>query len=186
MAMGLADNRPCGLTVPGSEVRAWEVVLSLPGSEDPPPSVEPYLLLRLLTRPRTVARRHVGRRWRRRAAVVAGGALGTGLRAAVAAAMPVDPSGWPWGTLLANLSGALLLGYLLTRFQAAAPRATLTIPLLCTGLLGGYTTFATFAVEVAALLRPGRVAVGLLYGAVSVVAGVVVAGAGIRLAGRRS
>ncbi len=53
----------------------------------------------------------------------------------------------PWGTLVANLAGALLLGWLLTRFVQAATRTTLKIPLLRTGFLGSLTTFSMLSVD---------------------------------------
>jgi CrcB protein len=124
-------------------------------------------------------------RWRRRLAVATGGAVGSGLRVAVVAAVPVAGNGWPWGTFLANVTGALLLGYLQARLLAAAPRTTLSVPLLCTGLLGGYTTFSSFAMEVAQLVGAGRLGVGIGYGIGSVAVGYGVAHAGIRLADRR-
>lgn len=146
---------------------------------------EPYLLLRTLARPRAAVRRRVPVAWRRRLGVATGGLLGTGLRAAVVSALPVGADGWPWGTLAANVSGALLLGYLLTRFLVAAPRTTLTIPLLCVGVLGSYTTFSTFAFEVAGLVHAGRPAMGAAYGLVSVGVGFTAAQFGTRLAERR-
>lgn len=146
---------------------------------------EPYLLLRSLARPRAAVRRRVPVVWRRRLGVVAGGLIGTGLRVGVVAVLPVDADGWPWGTFAANVTGALLLGYLLTRFLVAAPRTTFTIPLLCIGVLGSYTTFSTFAVEVARFVDGGRPAMGAAYGLVSVAAGLTVAQLGIRVAERR-
>lgn len=143
---------------------------------------EPYLLLRTLARPRAAVRQRVPIAWRRRMGVAAGGLVGTGLRAAVAVALPDGMGGWPWGTFTANLTGTVLLGYLLTRFLVAAPRTTLTIPLLCVGLLGSYTTFSTFVVEVAQLVHAGRPAMGVVYGLVSVAVGFPVAQLGIRLA----
>lgn len=147
---------------------------------------EPYLLLRALASPRAAVRRRVPVTWRRRLGVAAGGLIGTGLRAAVSAALPVRAGSWPWGTFTANITGALLLGYLLTRFLVAAPRTTFTIPLLCIGLLGSYTTFSTFVVEVARLVHGGHPAMGVAYGFVSVSAGFAVARVGIRLAEHRA
>ncbi|MDP8932300.1 MAG: CrcB family protein [Actinomycetota bacterium] len=148
-------------------------------------AAEAYLLLRTLARPRAAVRQRVPLAWRRRAGVAAGGLVGTALRAAVAAGFPVDSGVWPWGTFVANLTGTLLLGYLLTRFLVAAPRTTLTIPLLCVGVLGSYTTFSTFVVEVARLIDAGRPAVGVAYGLVSIAVGFPVAQLGIRLAEQR-
>ncbi len=146
---------------------------------------EPYLLLRLLDRPRRRVRRHLPLPWRRRLAVLAGGMVGGALRMAVSAPF-AGAGGWPWGTFLANATGSLLLGYLLTRFVAAAPRTTLTIPLVCTGVLGSFTTFSTFAVETVRLVEHGQVALAAGYAGGSVAVGLAAAAVGIRLAeGRR-
>lgn len=149
------------------------------------PPAEPYRLVRALTGPRAAVSRRLPVRWRRRAAVFLGSVAGTGLRAAVGL-LPHPPAGWPWGTFVANLSGALLLGYLLTRFQAAGSTTTLTVPLLCTGVLGSYTTFSAFALETQALVQAGRPGLGVAYGAVSVGAGFALALAGVRLAEART
>lgn len=97
----------------------------------------------------------------------------------------IPPDTWPWATFIENVSGAFLLGFLLTRLMGAARATTVTIPLFCTGLLGSYTTFSTFIVEI---LRVGdaRPVVAALYATSSVVLGLVSAYAGSRLAERRS
>ncbi|HEX2026819.1 MAG TPA: CrcB family protein [Nitriliruptorales bacterium] len=122
---------------------------------------------------------------RRRAAVLVGGVAGTALRLGVATVVPVSPTEWPWPTFTVNLSGAFLLGYLLSRALAAATPTTLTVPLLGVGVLGSYTTFSTLAVEVVTLSGGERLSTALAYGAASVAAGATVAWLGIRLAERR-
>lgn len=134
---------------------------------------------------RRATRRHLPVRWRRRLAVVIGGMLGGAARLGVSAALD-GGDGVPWGTLAVNLTGALLLGYLLTRFLQAASRTTLTIPLLCTGVLGSYTTFSTFSVETVDLLGDGRADLAAGYAVGSVVLGLVAAAVGIRWAERRT
>ena len=91
--------------------------------------------------------------------------------------------------LVENLLGALLLGVLLERLARRGPETTAARRVrltLGTGLLGGFTTFSTLAIEVERLTAAGRPALGLLYGLVSVVVGVVAAFAGVVLAARRS
>lgn len=146
---------------------------------------EPYLLLRVLSRPRAVLRRQVSLAWRRRLAIFVGGVAGTGLRIAVGL-FPASSTGWPWGTFVANITGALALGYLLTRFLEAAPRTTLTIPLVCQGVIGSYTTFSAFSLEVWRLFDAGRVVMGLGYGVGSAALGVAVARLGVRVAEARA
>lgn len=122
---------------------------------------------------------------RRRVAVVVGSVIGTGLRAGLGE-LAGPPGGWPWATLLANVTGAVVLGYLLTRLQRAARPTTLTIPLLCTGVLGSYTTFSAFAVETRALLAAGQPGTAAAYAGVSLVAGYLAALAGVRAAEARA
>ena len=118
------------------------------------------------------------------AAVAVGGVLGGGARIGLSV-LGNGGDGIPWGTAVANVSGALLLGYLLTRFLQAGSRTSLTIPLLCTGLLGSYTTFSTFSLEAWELADAGRVGLAAAYALGSVVLGLVAAGVGIRAAERR-
>lgn len=75
--------------------------------------------------------------------------------------------GVPWGTLLANLIGALLIGMLLVQ----APRWPLEWRLLLiTGFLGGLTTFSSFSAETVQFMQQGR------YGAVLAMLGLHVGG----------
>ena len=96
--------------------------------------------------------------------VAVGGAAGAVARWALLAA--ITPPQFPWPTLLVNLGGCGLLGILMG--SRARPS---TLLLVGTGLCGGLTTFSTFAVEVANLLRHDDGALGLAYLAASVVGG---------------
>lgn len=65
-------------------------------------------------------------------------------------------STFPWGTLLINVSGSLLLGFLM-RYALATPTVSVEMrALLTTGFCGGYTTFSTYSYETAALLEGGQ------------------------------
>jgi CrcB protein len=90
-------------------------------------------------------------------------------------------SGFPWGTLLINVTGSLLLTFMygLLEGTAAAPewRAFLGI-----GVLGGYTTFSTFSYESVRLLQDGEWERALLYAAGSVILSIGGAVLGFRLA----
>jgi CrcB protein len=116
------------------------------------------------------------------AVVAVGGAAGSVLRLGVSRALPSGPSAFPWNTLLVNLLGSLLHGFMVvTAFERAAPTRYFR-PLIGTGFCGGLTTFSTFAVEIVLLIRAGRVGVAALYAAVSLIAGIGLARGGMLLA----
>lgn len=103
-----------------------------------------------------------------------GGTVGTALRAGLASAFPVTPGQWPWVTFSVNLGGALLLGVLLEALAATGPDAGRRRDLrlgLGTGLLGGFTTYSTFSVELVGLVQAGAVPVAAGYAVASVLAG---------------
>ncbi|WP_307859424.1 CrcB family protein [Cellulomonas sp. zg-ZUI22] len=121
------------------------------------------------------------------ALVAAGGSVGVLVRAALAQAVPAAPGGWPWTTWAVNVVGSLLLGVLLGVLQRgpdAGRRRAVRLG-VGTGVLGGFTTYSTFAVEAQTLVAGGHV-VGVAYALVSVVAGVAAAAAGLVLTGRRT
>jgi CrcB protein len=63
---------------------------------------------------------------------------------------------FPWATLVINVTGSLLLGFLM-RYALASPTTNVEVRLLlATGFCGGYTTFSTFSYETALLLEDGR------------------------------
>jgi fluoride exporter len=116
------------------------------------------------------------------AVVALGGAAGTVLRLAVIQDLSSGGGVFPWGTLLVNLVGSLLIGFIVvTAFERLAPSRYFR-PLIGTGFCGGLTTFSTFAVEICLLIRAGRVGMAVLYAVVSLVAGIALARGGMLLA----
>ncbi|KQY58679.1 hypothetical protein ASD11_03235 [Aeromicrobium sp. Root495] len=118
--------------------------------------------------------------------VLLGGTAGTSVRHATAEVVPV----WhdvPVGTLAVNLVGAFLLGVLLEalvlRGADVGQRRDVRL-LLGTGFLGGLTTYSTFALESQRLLDGGPAGVGLAYAVGTVVAGLLLAAAGVASARR--
>lgn len=109
------------------------------------------------------------------AAVAVGGAAGASLRAAGLAAFPTAAGGFPWATLVENVTGAFLLGALLSVLRHRRPASRYMHPLLGTGLLGAYTTFSSFAVELSLLLAARSWAVAGLYATATVVVGLAAA-----------
>ena len=86
---------------------------------------------------------------------------------------------FPYGTLLINLTGSLLLGLfmaLTAERLSIDPRLRL---LIATGFLGAYTTFSTFTYESLSLLLKGAVWAGLLNVLGSTVLGLLAVGIGI-------
>ncbi|MDX9959204.1 MAG: fluoride efflux transporter CrcB [Clostridia bacterium] len=88
---------------------------------------------------------------------------------------------FPLGTLVVNISGALLIGFIFALFDAAASSVMLR-SLVVIGFLGGYTTFSTYALETVLLLQRHEYAAAgmnlLLHtvtGLVAVVAGMLAA-----------
>ena len=106
-------------------------------------------------------------------AIFFGGALGSGMRTALAELAPTRLGHWPWATFAVNVAGCLLLGYFITRLQERLPVTAYRRPLLGTGLCGALTTFSTFELELLTMLDKGDLILAVLYAAGSVVAGFV-------------
>ena len=89
-----------------------------------------------------------------------GGIIGSLARYGLAEAFPHGPGDFPWATFVTNVLGCFAIGVLLARLT---PRShPLLRPFLGTGILGGFTTFSTFAVDTEKLLH-GHVVVALVY-----------------------
>ena len=115
-------------------------------------------------------------------ALAVGGALGAVSRYAIALAMPTPPNGFPWATLVINLTGSAALGLVLVLLAERFPRRRLLRMTIGTGFIGAYTTFSTFTVEAVTLARQGRLPVAATYVGVTLVGGLLAVWAGITLA----
>jgi fluoride exporter len=113
------------------------------------------------------------------AAVAVGGVIGAEARYGVAVALPHAPGAWPWSTLVANVSGCLLIGVLMVLVTERFRAHPLVRPLLGVGVLGGYTTFSTYTVDVLAGFGAGRPGPALLYLVVTPVLAVAAAAGGV-------
>jgi CrcB protein len=108
----------------------------------------------------------------------AGAALRYGVDTLVSARMEAL---FPFGTLVVNVSGSLLLGVLsgLAIYHGVAGLPNLVVG---TGLIGAYTTFSTFTFETVALVEEGEAAMAARNVLANVLAGAAAAAAGLALA----
>lgn len=90
------------------------------------------------------------------AAIAVGGALGAAARYGAGRAWPDPPGTVAWTTLGVNVLGCLLIGVLMPIVVERARGHPLLRPLLGTGVLGGFTTFSTYATDTQSLLAAGR------------------------------
>lgn len=90
---------------------------------------------------------------------------------------------FPWGTLVINLLGSFLMGFLFviitTRLNNLAPTLT---ALILVGLLGGFTTFSSFSIETLRLLQDGKEAYAFANIAISTGCGLFLAWFGYYIA----
>ncbi|MFE9775115.1 fluoride efflux transporter CrcB [Streptomyces sp. NPDC005931] len=97
------------------------------------------------------------------AAVSLGGGVGAAARYAASLGWPTAPGAFPWTTLWVNVTGCAVIGVLMVTVTELRPVHPLVRPFLGTGVLGGFTTFSTYAVDVRALLDGRHVGTGLTY-----------------------
>ena len=114
--------------------------------------------------------------------VGAGGFAGAVARYLVALLLPFIGTGFPFGTLVVNISGCLLIGFL----SELSVTTSLVSPelrlLLATGFCGGFTTFSSYMYEVMSLLRDGEMLYASVYLFGSVVGGILCLYIGMQLA----
>ena len=100
----------------------------------------------------------------------AGGAIGAGTRYAVSVWFAARGfTHFPWATLFINISGSMLMGLTMGILLSRAHLPPELRIFLATGILGGYTTFSAFSLEVWQLAERGEIAAAGAYAAASVV-----------------
>jgi CrcB protein len=121
-----------------------------------------------------------GRRGRRRsqdatvlAVIAAGGAIGASARYLIGQQWPTPAGAFPVGTLAINVLGCALIGVLMVLSTDVWSRQRLIRPFLGTGILGGFTTFSTYTVDIQRLVAGTHVGTGLLYLAVTPIGALV-------------
>jgi CrcB protein len=112
------------------------------------------------------------------AAVSVGGAAGASARYGAALLWPGSRGGFPWTTFWVNVVGCFVIGVLMVLVTEVWAPHRLVRPFFGTGVLGGFTTFSTYAVDIQRLLDAGRPRTALVYLAVTLVAAL----AAVRLA----
>jgi CrcB protein len=117
-------------------------------------------------------------KWPVLAVISAGGAIGALGRYGLGVAFPHAKGDFPWATYGVNVSGCLLIGALMVLIAEVWPARGLIRPFVGTGILGGYTTFSTYIVDIQQLLAAGRPAVAFGYLAATVVSALVAVYAG--------
>lgn len=115
------------------------------------------------------------------AVISLGGALGALARYGIVSWLPVEPGRFPLATFLINIGGCLLIGVLMVLITEVYPAHPLIRPFLGVGVLGGFTTFATYTEEVRALLRPEWMLTGLGYVLGTLAGAVLAVWLGVRL-----
>jgi CrcB protein len=114
--------------------------------------------------------------------VFLGGGIGAALRHGVnLLAARTMGIAFPWGTLFVNVTGSLAMGLLAAFFAFKGEASQHARLLLTTGVLGGYTTFSAFSLDVALLYERGETMLALGYVLASVVLSVLGLFAGLAL-----
>lgn len=100
--------------------------------------------------------------------VMSGGAIGAGLRYGITRALPVSPGGWPWPTFAANVVGGLAMGVLAAWVLRGDNSAEPLRLFIGVGVLGGFTTFSAFSLEMAQMFQRGETGMAAAYAFASV------------------
>ncbi|MEU5657715.1 fluoride efflux transporter CrcB [Streptomyces sp. NPDC047737] len=112
-----------------------------------------------------------GGRWRVLAVIAAGGAAGATARYAASLAWPAAEGEFPWAVFAVNVVGCALIGVLMVlTVERGVVTRPLVRPFLGVGVLGGFTTFSTYAADVSHLLVRQEVATAVAYMAGTAVA----------------
>jgi fluoride exporter len=111
--------------------------------------------------------------------IAAGGGIGALARYAIEEWLPHERGHVPWATLSINVLGCFLMGVLMVLITEVWTAHRLVRPFLGVGILGGFTTFSTYAVEVHGLFDSGAHVTALLYLVGTAVAAVAAVAIGV-------
>ncbi|WP_241968579.1 fluoride efflux transporter CrcB [Streptomyces sp. ICBB 8177] len=146
--------------------------------------VDPDLIPDESPRPRRRPPR--SRQWDVLAVIAVGGGTGSVARYGLARALPTSPGGFPWATFLTNVSGCFVLGLFMVYVLEIWPPSRYLRPFFGVGVLGGFTTFSTYTVELRGMLAAHHWSLADAYALGSLVAGLAAVWTGIVLARRLS
>ncbi|MER5275293.1 fluoride efflux transporter CrcB [Streptomyces sp. NPDC002809] len=118
------------------------------------------------------------------AVVALGGAVGACARYGAALLWPTPTGTFPWTTLVVNVVGCAVIGVFMVVITEVWTVHRLVRPFFGTGVLGGFTTFSTYAVDIERLVDGGRVRTGLVYLGVTLLAALAAVGSAVWLTRR--
>ncbi|MFF3948603.1 fluoride efflux transporter FluC [Streptomyces sp. NPDC001902] len=95
--------------------------------------------------------------------VAVGGALGACARYGAGLLWPGAPGAFPWTTFGVNALGCAVIGVFMVVITEMWSVHRLVRPFFGTGVLGGFTTFSTYAVDIHGLVEGGHAGAGLAY-----------------------
>ncbi|WP_438295624.1 fluoride efflux transporter CrcB [Streptomyces sp. HUAS TT7] len=97
------------------------------------------------------------------AVVALGGAIGACARYGASLLWTTEPGSFPWTTLLVNGVGCAVIGVFMVMITDVWAAHRLVRPFFGTGILGGFTTFSTYAVDIQKFVTAGQPRTGLAY-----------------------
>ncbi|MEX0864191.1 MAG: CrcB family protein [Acidimicrobiia bacterium] len=111
--------------------------------------------------------------------MLGGGVVGSAARTGIGYYLPASTGAFPAATLVVNLIGSLLIGlYLARRERAITSRWSLQFWAI--GVLGSFTTFSAFSLDIVHLLVSDRLLMAVGYVTTSIVGGLLLAVVGQR------
>ncbi|MEV8374216.1 fluoride efflux transporter CrcB [Kribbella sp. NPDC056861] len=105
--------------------------------------------------------------------IALGGAIGAGARYLFGLAWPTPSGSLPWATMSINVLGCATIGVLMVLVAEVWSGQRLLRPFVGTGILGGFTTFSTYAVDIQQLIANGHPVTALSYLLATVVGAMV-------------
>jgi CrcB protein len=116
--------------------------------------------------------------------VAVGGAIGAVARYAASLWWPAESDGFPWATFGINVVGCAVIGVFMVVITDVWAAHRLVRPFFGTGVLGGFTTFSTYAVDIQKLVDAGHPRTALAYLAATLLAALAAVRLGVTAARR--